>query len=125
MLHNRLDRDMPLQCDSTISYGLDIKDRLNLTDAELEADSPYNTYVRTGLPIGPICNPSAAAIEAALYPDEEFRDEGYLFFVLTDPNPEDGVLRLEYAKTLEKHDELVEQYKPLWEAYDREKAREG
>ncbi len=124
VLHNRLNRDMPLQCDTTVAYGLDITDRLNLTTAELEAASPYNTYLRTGLPIGPICNPSAAAIEAALYPDEEFQDEGYLYFVLEDPNPdEEGKLHLAYAKTLEEHDALVAQYKPLWDEYDRQNAQ--
>jgi len=126
VLHNRLDRDMPLQCDSTISYGLGIKDRINLTDSELAASSPYNTHDKTGLPIGPICNPGQAAIEAALYPDEEYVEEGYLYFSLMDPEPdEDGKLHLAFSKTLEEHDAIVEQYKPMWDAFDRKKAAGG
>lgn len=119
VLHNRLDRDMPLQCDTTLAYALDIKDRINLTDSELEAASPYNTHLNTGLPIGPICNPSKAAIEAALYPDEDFIDEGYLYFTLTNPElDENGKLYLAYSKTFEEHQAIVDQYKPLWDAYD-------
>ena len=36
----------------------------------MEIESPYKTYKNTGLPVGPICNPGQASIEAVLYPDE-------------------------------------------------------
>jgi len=68
-----------LQMCSTVAYVLDVpRARLLLTD--LQIDSPYNTYIHPGLPIGPISNPGEAAIRAALYP----ADTDYLFFVLMD-----------------------------------------
>ncbi|MGL5531285.1 MAG: endolytic transglycosylase MltG, partial [Culicoidibacterales bacterium] len=62
---NRLAIDMPLGSDVTVAYAVD-KVALNFTMAELQTDSPYNTYVITGLPVGPVGNPSADAIEAVL-----------------------------------------------------------
>lgn len=144
VLHNRLDIDMPLQCDSTVAYALGIENRIVLTDAELgitrdeegnevvdettstSKTSPYNTHQRKGLPIGPICNPSKAAINAALYPDEEYVDGGYLYFVLTDPAPDaNGKLYLEFNKDAESHFAAVNKYKPMWNAFDKEKANGG
>lgn len=116
VFHNRLEEGMPLQSDATISYGLGITNRINLTAAELETDNPYNTHLRTGLPAGPICNPGLAAIQAALYPDENYRKEGYLYFTLTDP--EEGTLA--FSRTNEEHQALVEQWRPAWETWDRE-----
>ena len=57
----------------------------------------YNTYERAGLPAGPVSNPGADAIRAALYPDEEYLDAGYYFFV-TDKNG-----KYYYAKTVADH----------------------
>lgn len=66
--HNRLKRGMRLEADPTVAYAMGgYKGRLLYRD--LDIDSPYNTYRRAGLPPGPICNPGAAAIHAALYPD--------------------------------------------------------
>ena len=68
IIYNRLKIDMPLQMCSTVLYVLDTKrERLLLSD--LEVKSPYNTYIQGGLPIGPIANPGAECIKAALYPD--------------------------------------------------------
>ena len=67
------------------------------------------------IPSACICSPGDAAIEAALYPDSDYVDEGYLYFTLTDP--ETG--ELAFSKTLEEHNALVEQYRPLWQAYDQ------
>lgn len=64
---NRLKIDMPLQSDPTTIYGLPNFNG-NLTRRDLETDTPYNTYTRKGLPIGPICNPGLAAIDAVLSP---------------------------------------------------------
>ncbi|MGI5885436.1 MAG: endolytic transglycosylase MltG, partial [Candidatus Spyradocola sp.] len=114
VFHNRLDQGMALGSDVTVQYALGVR-RLVLTQEELAVDSAYNTYVHTGLPVGAICNPGNAAIEAALYPDSDYVEEGYLYFVLTDP--ETG--ELAFTKTLEEHDAIVEQYRPLWEAYDQ------
>ncbi|MGL4953845.1 MAG: endolytic transglycosylase MltG, partial [Culicoidibacterales bacterium] len=60
---NRLAAEMPLGSDVTVAYAIG-KVALNFTNAELQTDSPYNTYVITGLPVGPVGNPSADAIEA-------------------------------------------------------------
>ena len=77
---NRLAKNMPLQLDSTVNYGMGA-DFLQLTNQQLQKDGPYNTYTRTGLPPTPINNPGAAAIEAALSP---VRGD-WLYFVTTDP----------------------------------------
>ncbi len=114
VFHNRLDAGMALGSDVTVQYALGVR-RLVLTQEELAVDSAYNTYQHTGLPVGSICNPGNAAIEAALYPDSDYVEEGYLYFVLTDP--ETG--ELAFTKTLEEHDAIVEEYRPLWEAYDQ------
>ena len=65
--HNRLNKNMLLQCDPTVIYALPDLDR-PLVLKDLEIDSPYNTYKYTGLPPGPINNPGKASIQAALYP---------------------------------------------------------
>jgi len=66
--HNRLRRGMKLEADPTVAYAMGGY-RGRLLYADLEIDSPYNTYRHTGLPPGPICSPGAASIHAALYPD--------------------------------------------------------
>lgn len=114
VLHNRLAEGMPLQSDASVSYGLGITNRINLTTAELETNTPYNTYLNTGLPVGPICNPGLAAIEAVLYPDQELMKAGYLYFALTDP--ETGVLA--FSRTYDEHQAVVDQWRASWEAWD-------
>ena len=75
--HNRLRRRMRLEADPTVAYAMGgYKGRLLYAD--LEIDSPYNTYRRRGLPPGPICSPGEASIRAALYPDSTADD---LYFV--------------------------------------------
>ncbi len=114
VFHNRLEEKMALGSDVTVQYALGIK-RLVLTQSELNTESAYNTYLHRGLPVGAICNPGDAAIEAALYPDGDYVEENYLYFALTDP--ETG--ELAFTKSLEEHNEVVKQYRPLWEAYDK------
>ena len=113
VFHNRLKKDMPLQSDATIQYILKSR-KLIFTAEELATVSPYNTYVNTGLPLGPICNPGKAAIEAALYPDGDLLKGGYLYFCLKEP--ESG--ELVFAKTLEEHNKNVEKYRALWQQAD-------
>lgn len=79
IIYNRLEDNMELQMCSTVMYVLD-KHRDRLLYSDLEIVSPYNTYLTAGLPVGPIANPGAGAIKAALYPD----DNNYLYFVLKD-----------------------------------------
>ncbi|NLG37231.1 MAG: endolytic transglycosylase MltG [Clostridiales bacterium] len=113
VFHNRMNDEMRLESDATVQYALGIR-KLYLTDEEIKIDSPYNTYKIDGLPIGPICSPSQKAIEAALYPDETTMSEGYYYFATKDPMSGE----LNFSKTLEEHEAAVEQYRPLWKAYD-------
>lgn len=117
VFHNRLNSGMKLESDATITYVLGV-DTLTLSSEQLSMDSPYNTYVNQGLPPGPICNPSAAAIEAALYPDMEYITQGYLYFCSKEP--ESG--ELAFAITYEQHQKNVETYRPSWIEYEAKQA---
>lgn len=114
VFHNRLNQVITLDSDATAAYPLGVK-RIVLTGEELSAQNGYNTYTRGGLPVGPICNPSKAAMTAALYPDMEYIAEGYLYFCAGDPSKGETV----FAKTREEHEANVAKYRPLWEAYDQ------
>jgi UPF0755 protein len=116
VFHNRLRQNMALGSDVTVKYASGVK-RMALTNEDLKVNSPYNTYTNLGLPIGPICSPSAAAIQAALYPDEQFMADGYLYFCSKDPNTGE----LHFSRTLEEHELAVSIYAPLWQAFDKEK----
>lgn len=116
VFHNRLAEGMTLGSDVTVQYATH-SEKMALTSEETGVDSPYNTYINPGLPVGPICSPSKAAITAALYPDETFVNEKYLYFCST--SPEEGTLY--FSKTLEEHEAAVAIYRPLWEAYDQER----
>lgn len=113
---NRLKNNMALGSDVTVHY-ITGERRMALRDSDLAIDSPYNTYKYKGLPLGPICNPSANAIQAALYPDEAFVAEKYLYFCSKDPNTGELV----FSKTLEEHNAAVAIYAPLWKKYDEER----
>jgi UPF0755 protein len=73
----RLQKNMLLQADPTIIYGLQDKYQGKLTKENLTTPTPYNTYTQLGLPPTPICIPSRASIHAALHPD----DSDNLYFV--------------------------------------------
>jgi len=66
---NRLRIGMPLQTDPTVIYGLGAQFDGNLRKRDLQADTPYNTYTRRGLPPTPIAMPGLAALRAAVQPD--------------------------------------------------------
>lgn len=110
VFHNRLKEGMRLQSDAPLKYIFDTTDKLTYTEAQMQDPSLYNTHVYEGLPLGPICNPGERAIKAALYPNEEFLAEGYLYFCLKDPATGENA----YAKTLEEHNENVALYKDSW-----------
>jgi UPF0755 protein len=80
VIYNRLAQNMKLQSDATVLYALGEK-KTNITNDDLKTNSPYNTYVNTGLPIGPICSPSLKSIKAAINPAQT----NYLYFV-SDPS---------------------------------------
>lgn len=117
VFHNRLSQGMRLESDPTVKYTLGIN-KMALTSEDTGVNSLYNTYQINGLPIGPICNPSEKALEAALNPDMEYIEENYLFFCSKDPSSGD----LQFSKTLEEHNSAVATYRPLWEEYDRQQA---
>ncbi|MEY2634366.1 MAG: endolytic transglycosylase MltG [Actinomycetota bacterium] len=81
VIENRLDKPMRLQLDSTVNYALGISE-LQLSADQMNVESAYNTYKVDGLTPGPIGNPGAAAIEAALEPAEG----NWLYFVTVDPD---------------------------------------
>lgn len=102
VFHNRLKRQMPMQSDPTVIYGL--KDfNGNLTRKDLRDPSPYNTYRIAALPPGPICNPGISSIKAALNP----ADVSYLYFV----SKNDGTHV--FSHTLEEHNRAVRMYQPV------------
>lgn len=113
VFHNRLRQGIKLGSDVTIHYITGVR-KMSLSGSDLKLDSPYNTYLYAGLPIGPICAPSAQAITAALYPDETYVAENYLYFCAKDP--ESG--ELHFSRTLQEHEQAVAIYAPLWKAYD-------
>ena len=114
VFHNRLKAGMTLGSDVTVKY-VSGSQKMSLNDSDLAVDSPYNTYTHKGLPIGPICNPSMDAVVAALYPDEQYVAQKYLYFCSAEP--ESG--RLVFSKTLEEHNKAVSYYRQYWEEYDK------
>ena len=110
VFHNRLERGMKLESCATLSYVTGVR-RYSFTSDEQAIVSSYNTYLNEGLPIGPIANPGAEAIKAALYPDETFVAEGYLFFCNGNPHESAALL---FAKTYEEHQENVNANRQYW-----------
>ena len=101
VIYNRLNINMNLEMCSTVMYALG-KPRDRLLYADLEIESPYNTYNNPGLPVGPIANPGAESIKAALFPEEH----NYLFFVLV--NEDTG--EHQFNTTLDAHNAAKNQY---------------
>lgn len=102
VFHERLRRNMRLQTDPTVIYGLGDAFDGDLRRQDLERDTPYNTYTRSGLPPTPISLPGAAALEAAVRPEVS----GALYFVATGRG--DGSHR--FSSTLEEHEGAVRDY---------------
>lgn len=99
VFHNRLRLRMPLQSDPTVLYSLS-RFSGKLTKANLQAPSPYNTYLHRGLPPGPIASPGRASLMAALYP----ASSQYLYFV----SKNDGTHA--FSNTLREHGAMVRRY---------------
>lgn len=97
---NRLRKGMPLQTDPTVIYGLGEKFDGNLRKRDLEADTPYNTYTRAGLPPTPIALPGMASIEAALHPP---KTDLYYFVARGDGSSA-------FSRSLEEHNRAVSKY---------------
>jgi UPF0755 protein len=99
VFHNRLERNMRLETDPTVIYGLEDFDG-NLTREDLRKLTPYNTYRIRGLPPGPIANPGVASLRAALYP----ADTDYLYFVAKPDRTH------HFSETLRAHNKAVRKY---------------
>ena len=101
--YNRLKKNVALDADPTIIYGELLNNSYQgaLHHADMQVDSPYNTYRHTGLPPGPIGNPGKSSLEAALHP----ATSNYLYFV------SNGNGHHRFAATLEEHNRNVAAYR--------------
>ncbi len=102
VFHNRLNLKMALQSDPTAIYGIPERKPPNgkITRTDLSRNTPYNTYLVTGLPRGPISNPGLKSLEAVLQP----AGVPYLYFV----SKNDGTHY--FSSTLEEHNRAVARY---------------
>lgn len=96
----RLQKDMPLQTDPTVIYGLGAAFDGDLRRQDLLTDTPYNTYTRKGLPPTPIALPGAAALLAVVQP----ASGDALYFVAN------GAGGHVFSRTLEEHNQAVQRY---------------
>src|SRR2546422_8520100 len=114
---NRHRIGMGMQADPTVIYALQKAGRYdgNIRRADLDFDSPYNTYRYPGLPPGPIASPGQASLEAAADP----ADADYLYFV----SRNDG--SHEFARTLDEHNRNVQKYQVRYFREKRMHEKEG
>jgi peptidoglycan lytic transglycosylase G len=105
IFENRLSKNMRMQCDPTVIYALEQIGQYKgtLTGADLQIDSPYNTYQHAGLPPGPIGNPGEESLSAAINPTKT----PFLYFVA---NTQGGHF---FAASLEEHNRNVTKYRQL------------
>ena len=99
---NRLKHNMRLQTDPTVIYGMGEKYQGKIHKADLQTDTPYNTYTRHGLPPTPIAAPSLASLHAAAHP----ADVPYLYFVAKS----DGSGESQFSNTLNEHNNAVREH---------------
>jgi UPF0755 protein len=97
---NRLSMGMKLEADPTVQYALGVQSdgswwKAPLTLVDLEVNSPFNTYVIEGLPVGPICNPGLDSLRAVAFP----ATSNYLYFRAMC----DGSGRHSFAQTFVEH----------------------
>ena len=97
---NRLYEGMAMQSDITVLYALG-ESHVDVSIAETQVDSPYNTYKNPGLPIGPVCAVPARTMEDCI----NYEPSDYFFFFAT----EDGDVL--YTKTYKEHQKVVEENK--------------
>jgi UPF0755 protein len=100
VFHNRLRIGMPLQTDPTVIYGMGTAFDGNLRRVDLQTDTPWNTYMRTGLPPTPIAMPGKASLLAAVQP----ASGKFLYFVAKG----DGTSH--FSATLDEHNRAVNRY---------------
>ena len=112
VFHNRLENNWKLQSDPTAVYGIPGFSGPILAH-HIRMDTPYNTYIIRGLPPGPICNPGASAIKAALYPAQT----RYFFFVA------DGRGGHIFSASKKEHEHAVRIYRQIQKEKKRKKVR--
>lgn len=102
---NRLAKGMALDTDPSVIYAALLQNHYRgaIYASDLKAASPYNTYLHTGLPPGPICNPGIPSLEAAMHPAQS----DFLYFV-SDPAHSGHSL---FAATLDQHEKNVAAYR--------------
>ncbi|ATO33665.1 Endolytic murein transglycosylase [Dickeya dianthicola] len=108
---NRLRIGMRLQTDPTVIYGMGDSYNGTITRSALEAPTPYNTYVISGLPPTPIAMPGKASLDAAAHPAKT----GYLYFVA------DGKGGHKFTTNLNDHNRAVQAYRSAQAAAGKEK----
>lgn len=111
---NRLKEDMKLQSDITAAYA-NREHKVLMTYEDIGTDSPYNTYVQTGLPPGPISSPSKESIQAVLEPEGKNFKELYFY---ARPSGETF-----YTNSLEEHEQIKEQYEEEWHELEKEQSK--
>lgn len=99
VFHNRLQESMPLESCATVQYLFD-KPKKRLLYRHLRKESPYNTYLQSGLPPGPIANPGLPSLKAAANPAEN----DYLYFLLK------GDGEHKFSKTWQEHEKAKRKY---------------
>ncbi|KLT73336.1 aminodeoxychorismate lyase [Neisseria arctica] len=99
---NRLNIGMRLQTDPAVIYGMGSRYNGRIRKADLQRDTPYNTYTRAGLTPTPIALPGKAALEAAAHPSPE----KYLYFV----SRMDGTGLSQFSHNLDEHNAAVRKY---------------
>lgn len=103
ILLKRLQEKWPLQVDATLQYALGYQSyekswwKKSLESEDKKLKSPYNTYLHTGLPPGPIANPGLSAIKSVIYP----KDTEYWYYI----HDKEG--NAHYAKTIEEHEQNI------------------
>lgn len=100
---NRLQKNMRLQIDPTVLYGISKTFEGPITKTDLKTKTPYNTYLITGLPPTPICMPSESSIYAALHPAQT----DYLYYVAT------GTGGHNFSATYSDHEQQVKEYREV------------
>jgi len=106
VFYNRLEDGMPLGSDPTVGYSINAPD-INYTKAELEFDSPYNTYVYKGLPRGPINNPDPDVVDSVI----DYNKNDYYFFIADICDDGIGEFgKVYYAKTESEHEGYISKY---------------
>ncbi|MGA2673437.1 MAG: endolytic transglycosylase MltG [Terracidiphilus sp.] len=106
VFENRLAKNMPLMTDPSVIYGLELEGRWRgaVYQSDLGANTPYNTYLHTGLPPGPVANPGIKSLRAAMEPAKT----DYLYFVAAGANPQGRTL---FSRTLDEHNHNVAGYR--------------